>query len=324
MLSFFPEWLVRLLPLMVIAILSGEVIQAADPSRIYAFRPLADGASLSLIADENTIPDREFLGSPVASHDGNWVLFDATKGRSFAKTRLVKVAIAGPDKGKVVDLGYGVCASFSPDDSQIAFFLNNNVPSGEERGVWIMNADGSERERIGSGCHPKWSPDGSTILAVNRFLSPRYLTGINLETRKQTRLLKNEVVLGQPAWSPNGKKIAVTVKDGEDRVLCIFRPEVEPTDRTELWRQPFSQVYDETWPDWSPDGKSIVFTVWDKDVGGILIVDLVAEPGKNLRKANVAPATEPVRDSCWAADGKRVLFASASRAIHTQATTPQE
>lgn len=296
---------------------------AAEPSRIYAFRPFTDGASLSLIADENTIADHGFLGAPTMSRDGNWVLFDATKGRSFAKTRLTKIAVAGPDDGKVVDLGYGVCGSFSPDGTQIAFFLNNNAPSGEERGIWVMDADGKNRHRVTTGCHPHWSPDGKSLLTVTSFRSPRQLVLVEVATGTRTRLLRNEVVLGQPAWSPDGKKIAITVKDGDDRVLCLFKPEVESIDRKELWRHTWNDQYEETWPDWSHDGKSIVFTAWDSDAGGVLIVDPTAKLGTKPQNAGVAPA-ETVRDSCWTADKKRILFASASKALHARATTPTE
>lgn len=300
---------------------SASAVSQAEPrSRIYSFTPNAKSAGLRLIADENTIADHEFLGAPVMSHDGNWVLFDATKGRTFAKTRLIKVAVAGANKGKVIDLGYGVCGSFSPDDAQIAFFLNNKVPSGDERGIWVMDADGKNRRRVTNGCHPHWSPDGKSLLTVTSFRSPRQLTLVEVATGKRTRLLRNEIVLGQPAWSPDGKQIAITVQDNDERVLCLFKPERESTDRKEVWRQPFSQKYEETWPDWSSDGESLVFTVWDRITGGILIVDVAAGSNNKPKRADEIPQTTSIRDCQWASNGKQILFATDSDTIHALAT----
>ena len=301
-----------------------NVVQAQSPSRIYSILPGADGANLSLVADENTIPGRNFLGSPVASHDGNWVVFDATKGRAFSGTKLIRIAIAGPDKGKVVDLGYGVGPSFSPDDKRIAFFLNNNNPEKAERGVWIMNTDGSGRERIGRGLHPQWSPDGSMVLAMGSFRSPRNLTSINIANRQQQRLLKNETVIGQPAWSPDGKQIALTVKDGEDRVLCLFTPEPETTSRAELWRVPWDGSYDETWPDWSPDATRILFTFWNVEGRAQSAMNVAVKPGSKAAKIDFVPPGADIRDCQWSSDGKRILFASSSSKLFEQATSRSE
>jgi Tol biopolymer transport system component/uncharacterized membrane protein len=76
-------------------------------------------------------------------------------------------------------------ARFSPDGSQIAF-----VPGAYgENGVWVMDADGSNRRRLtdGSGSsgdfafhlEPVWSPDGAWIAFVNRDVTiPADQTGL--------------------------------------------------------------------------------------------------------------------------------------------------
>ena len=64
-----------------------------------------------------------------------------------------------------------------------------------------MDVDGKNRRRVTNGCHPHWSPDGKSLLTVTSFRSPRQLTLVDVATGKRTRLLKNEIVLGQPAWN---------------------------------------------------------------------------------------------------------------------------
>ncbi len=62
------------------------------------------------------------------------------------------------------DIGSGDSPRFSPDDQTIAFVLYPGDPSGEPEGVWLMNADGTNRRRLCELAAPFWSPDGAQVL----------------------------------------------------------------------------------------------------------------------------------------------------------------
>lgn len=283
-------------------------------SRIYIVD--LNGQNLQLLADENALEGHKFLGSPSMSHDGKWVVFDATKNRTFSKTRLMKIGLTGPDKGKVIDLGTGLGGSFSPDNKQIAHFLNGKNPEMLDRGTYVMNFDGTNRTKVSTGIIPQWSPDGSRLLAVSRFRSPRNLLMIDLNENKQRRILEDQSVLGLPTWSPDGKQFAVTVQDGDERALCVFESDVSQEKKLELWRGPWDEVYEETWPDWSADGITILFSYQDYEAHRLRIMTVKTERGAKPTELALGLGKQSIRDCAWSSDRKRILFAAMGDEIY--------
>lgn len=273
-------------------------------SRIYTAD--RDGKNVELLADITLLKDHTFLGSPAWSHDGKWIICDATSKGGFSKTHLVKLGVSGPDKGKVTDLGYGVCASWSPDDKQIAFFLNGKNPLEKKAGLWVMDIDGTNQRRFGYSLYPQWSPDGKSILTVSSHKAPRKYYLWNVETGKRQQLLKNKIGLGLPTWSPDGKQFAATIQTGDMRALCVFDPVSDPETQIELWSGKWNKGYEETWPDWSPDGKTIAFTA--DGPNGVRIHLVSPTKGSKTETINVAPGAS-IRDVAWSPDSKQIAFA---------------
>ena len=93
---------------------------------------------------------------------------------------------------------------WSPDGRKIAF---TGRPSTPPPGIFVMNADGSERRRLAHhGGNPAWSPDGKMI-AFNRHLAPgAELYVMTADGRGERRLIRTDGgVLSQTlpfAWSP--------------------------------------------------------------------------------------------------------------------------
>ena len=113
--------------------------------QVYMLDLVAGGTTL--IADES-VTGLTWNGSPTWSHDGTRIVFDAGPGTDWARSHLktIEVVEGGP---KFTDLGPGNCPTFSPDDKRIAFLLNPGAQAGAEAGVWVMEADGSQRRRAG-------------------------------------------------------------------------------------------------------------------------------------------------------------------------------
>jgi len=107
-------------------------------------------------------------------------------------------------------LAIDTAASYSPDGSRIVFESDRaNRPQ-----IYIMNADGSNPQRISSGdgsySTPVWSPRGDYI-AFTRQLQGQFSIGVMRPDGTGERLLTTGFHNEGPTWAPNG------------RVLMFFR-----------------------------------------------------------------------------------------------------
>jgi Tol biopolymer transport system component len=100
--------------------------------------------------------------------------------------------------------------SWSPDGRQIAYI--GGVFGGADNGLYVIDADGTNERLLssspeGSGPPIAWSPDGSA-LAFTRYPGTEAAGEIVIVSRdgsSQRLLVPNG---DEPAWSPNGKKLA--------------------------------------------------------------------------------------------------------------------
>jgi TolB protein len=101
--------------------------------------------------------------------------------------------------------GIDIGGSFSPDGSRIVFESDR---SGSQQ-IYVMNADGSDQQRISFGggryATPEWSPRGD-LIAYTR-IAGNFRIGIMTPSGSGERLLTNSWQDEAPTWSPNGRVI---------------------------------------------------------------------------------------------------------------------
>jgi TolB protein len=145
--------------------------------------------------------------------------------------------------------------AWSPDGTKIAFD-EFYAPVGHQF-VYVVNPDGSNPTRISPGTYnddePAWSPD-STQIAFRRFDNSNHhqIYAMNADGTNVYRINANTLTgddLREPAWSPNGARIAASV----------FGKGLFLLDTDDTGYSPFTSGTD-TRPSWSPDGSTIVFT----------------------------------------------------------------
>ncbi|MBN1910381.1 MAG: TIGR03067 domain-containing protein [Pirellulales bacterium] len=240
-------------------------------------------------------------GSPEWSPNGRQLACDGWRaGRGEGMSR-AHVLVCDADGKNLKNLGYGTMPSWSPDGKQLVF---------NGRGVWKMNADGTNRTQIDpSGFAPEWCPKGNKVA---------YISGGNIVVRD----LDNDdtvALLDEPyqsihygmSWSKDGQWICFKGYRNDGYDLAIVHAEGQKKGfRTLL-------TYDSGEPDqnefghnftWNPDGKQV-------------LVPFVATGGKHLQLhlVDVEGKAKPKRldwqrtdrwykSPTWTADGREIAY----------------
>ena len=227
---------------------NGKIAFTSDRdgnSEIYLMN--ADGSGQTRLTNNSFSDD-----FPTWSPDGRTIAFLRQSGGVFS----INVMNAdGTNVRQITTLSpvtniFGM--SWSPDGTRIAFEENRNI--------FTINADGSNRVNLTNGQNsnygPSWSPDGSRI-AFARFRN--YASSIHTmnadgsDVRQITPYCQSYFCsVISPDWSPDGGRIAFK-SDGKDDPSGILL--VNP-DGTNLQINPWGIA-----PKWSPDGTKIVFYI---------------------------------------------------------------
>jgi dipeptidyl aminopeptidase/acylaminoacyl peptidase len=148
-----------------------------------------------------------------------------------------------------------------------------------------------------------WSPRGDELAYTHGNVGSPFDGGDGTTTvyiaaidgSKQRRLLGHNVNGGTPAWSPNGKEIAVVGYDG----LYIVR--ADGTRLRRILKQSFNTPGT---PSWSPDGRMIAFVS-----GGE--IDAIDETGRALRTIAKCACHTQIDSASWSPNGDELAFSAA-------------
>jgi Tol biopolymer transport system component len=230
----------------------------------------------------------------VSTRDGDYAIFamGADGGGQHRLTSRDSVDVSTPQR-----LFFQVEPAWSPDGSKIAF-ASRRAGTFD---IYVMNADGTQTERLTSGKsidnHPSYSPGGDLIAFVRD--SDIYV--MNADGTGQRAVTGIDAEDFYPAWSPDGQWIAFVRRAAGVPSKEVWVTHPDGTDRHALT----SLGGDALQPAWSPDSKQIVFSSKPPD-GARYELRTVGVDGKGLR--GVVPTVSDNFAPSWSPDGERIAY----------------
>ena len=202
----------------------------------------------------------------VSGTDGGGFAVDFDLINTLTGVKLATQRFTGPASAvrngahRVSDVIYqkilGVRGAFA---TRIAYVAVDGAPPAQTYRLFVADADGANQQRVLETRYPlmspAWSPDGQFLAYVSFETKHSAIYVQQVRTGERRQVSARAGVNGAPQWSPDGKKLALTLGgSGGNPDIYIL----------DLGSQVLTRVTDDpaidTEPVWTPDGRSLYFT----------------------------------------------------------------
>ena len=202
--------------------------------------------------------------------------------------------------------------------------LRGRVAYSVRTGIWVMNADGSQRVRLtrpGAGIDfdPHLSPDGNRVVfrtSRGKYRPDRLGIGLegifvmNVRTKRERPIHPPRGALF-PAWSPDGTLIAFSTLRHGGHVETIHLVTPAGKQLRDLGGPSFHGVQEGL--AWSPDARKIAYSGHDGD--GNWAVWVMNRDGSRKQQLTHPTPVEPAGSGgdhigAWSPDGKQIVYSS--------------
>ncbi|HMD80263.1 MAG TPA: hypothetical protein VKE92_03080, partial [Anaerolineales bacterium] len=240
---------------------------------------------------------------------------NATPTPTLAPTETLRPAVQiSPTPGNTTL----VATPLGGSSGQIAFVsARSGIPQ-----IYLMNTDGTELTALTitaeGSCQPAWSPDGGQLVftspcrARGDFYEDAYpdssLFIMNADGTGLTQLTTGPEANFDPAWSPDGNRIAFTsLRDGYKQIYML---NLDSQIETRLTNTP--PEIESSQPVWSPFGNQIAYIV--KRVGAYQIWTMTDDGQDN---AQLVRSGQDLWDFSphWSPDGTIILFSQRNKGV---------
>jgi hypothetical protein len=212
-----------------------------------------------------------------------------------------QIALVDPDGSNLVILGPGASPSWSPDGTRLVYSTYNcDFYYGCSGSLMIADPEVAQASALASALRPitpSWSPQGDVIAFVDLTTAALYLVDPSAPTDFHRITLDGAAGMRNPAWSPDGSRIAAGCGIGTSLYhICTFDRDGKNLSRLT------DGLGVEVEPAWSPDGNTIAYT-WSFVIGGETSIYIMQSDGTSQRK--LATGSSPT----WSRDGSQIVFA---------------